>query len=146
MDASPVAVIAPTPVGGGEVRAPQQVADPPPKRRRLSVKGSAPSLLPPPPPPPPAVLPVLPPLSPLWNDVGEATFEDASHRRRYRLIYNRFQAWWFRSSPVWVDVDDCRCTKELWNLGRKDYDSLSQRQKNLIIRHFLHRTGAPRWI
>ena len=31
-------------------------------------------------------------------------------------------------------------------MGRQDYDSLSQRQKNLILRHFLHRTGAPRWV
>ena len=31
-------------------------------------------------------------------------------------------------------------------MGRKDYDSLSQRQKNLILRHFLHRAGAPRWV
>ena len=31
-------------------------------------------------------------------------------------------------------------------MGRQDYDSLSQRQKNWILRHFLHRTGAPRWV
>ena len=31
-------------------------------------------------------------------------------------------------------------------MGRKDYDSLSQRQKNLILRYFLHRTDAPYWI
>lgn len=31
-------------------------------------------------------------------------------------------------------------------MGRADYDSLSQRQKNLILRHFLHRTGSPRWV
>ena len=31
-------------------------------------------------------------------------------------------------------------------LGRKDYDGLSRRQRNSIVRHFLHITGAPPWI
>ena len=125
---------------------PQQVVEAQPKRRRLSVKGSAPSLLPPPPSLPSALLPLLPPLPPLWNNVCEATFEEGCHRKRYRSIYNKFQWWWFYGSPVWEDLDECRCTQELWSLGRKDFESLSQRQKNLIIRHFLHRTGAPRWV
>ena len=146
MDASPVAVIASAPVFGSEVQVSPQDANPAPKRRRLSVKGPHPSVLPPPAVPPPVLLPTQPPPSSLWSDVDEVSFEDCAHRRQYRLIYNRFMSWWFRSSPVWVDVETCGCTEELWNLGRKDYQSLSQRQKNLLLRHFLLRTGAPPWV
>ena len=125
---------------------PQQVFDTPPKRRRLSVKGPDRFRFPRSPLSPAAVLPVLPLPQAVWNDFDEASFEDAGHRRRYRLVYNRFKAWWLRSKPHWVDIEECRCTQELWNLGRKDYDGLSQHQKNLILRHFLRRTGAPRWV
>ena len=31
-------------------------------------------------------------------------------------------------------------------MGCKDYCGLSKRQKNLIMRHFLHCTGAPPWV
>ena len=120
MHASSVAVSASTPVGGGEVQVLPQVADSPIKRRRLSVKGAAPSLLPPPPRPPvadspfkhrrlsvkgpaPSLLPPLPrspsPVLPfsiaLWNDQNEGSFGDLTHRHRYRMIYNKFQYWWF---------------------------------------------------
>ena len=114
----------------------EQVADVSPKRRRLNFKGPCAALLPPPPPPPLPVLPVLPEPIPFWNDADEASFEAACHRRRYRLIYNKFQSWWFREEPVWVKIDDCSCTPELWNLGRKEYGTLSKQQKNLIMRYF----------
>ena len=123
-----------------------QVADPAPKRRRLSVKSPNPSIPPPSPSPPPVVLPTRPSLPPLWVGVDEATFEESTHRRQYRLIYNRFMSWWLKSSPDWVVVQGCSCTEELWNLGRKDYQSLSQRQKNILLRHFLHRSSAPAWV
>ena len=124
----------------GKQRVSQQVADSPSKSRRLSVKQSAPSLYPPPPP-----LVVLPLGTSLWNGLDEATFQDLTHRRRYRLIYNKFDWWWFCGDPVWVERDNSHCTEELWNLGRKDYVSLSKRQKHLIMQHFLHCTGAPPW-
>ena len=31
-------------------------------------------------------------------------------------------------------------------MGRKDYGSLSKWLQNLIVRHFLHCTGAPPWV
>ena len=136
MIASGVAAIASIVVGGGEVQVAEQVADVSPKRRRLSAKGPCAALPPPPPPPPPPVLPVLPEPIPLWNDADEASFEAVSHRRRYRVIYNKFQNWWFREEPVWVSIDDCPCTQELWNLGRQDYGALSKQQKNLLMRFF----------
>ena len=141
-----MAAMGSAPVMGSEVQVSPQVASPAQKRRRLSVKSPRPAIHPPSPSPPPILLPTEPSPSPLWNDVDQATFEDSQHRRQYRLIYNRFMSWWFRSSPVWVDVNACRCTEELWNLGRQDYKSLSQRQKNSLLRYFLYRTGAPQWV
>ena len=123
--------------------APQQVADPPSMRRRLSVKQSVPTLSPPPPLP---LAVVLPTSTSLWRDLDEATWEDLTHRRRYRLVYNKFDHWWLGSDPVWVGGDEDHCTEELWNLGCKDYWGLSKPQKNSIVRHFLHCTGAPSWI
>ena len=38
------------------------------------------------------------------------------------------------------------CTEELWALGRQDLTSLSRRQKNRIVRHFLLAAHAPSWI
>ena len=147
MDVSCVAVADSSCVGGGEVWVPQQVADSPPKRGRLSVKGPIPSVF------------YCRLRLPFFTPAGTATLPlcgmmsmklflkmHACHRRRYRLVYNRFQFWWHRSDLVWEDVEDCPCTRELWDLGRKEYDSLSQRQKNLLLRNFLHRAGAPRWV
>ena len=47
---------------------------------------------------------------------------------------------------MWVSIDDCPCTEELWNLGRQDYGALSKQQKNLLMRYFLLRTSAPVWV
>ena len=61
------------------------------------------------------------------------------------MIYDKFATWWFCGHAVWVQRNDSRCTEELWNLGRKDYGSLSKWQKNLIMQHFLLCTGVPPW-
>ena len=168
----PVAVAVAISAGGGVARVPvPRLPDPSSKRRRLSVKGPAPSLYPPLPQPPvadpvirlrrlrikgpaPFLLPrppqspaaVLPLSTSLWKDQNEVTFEFLPHRRKYRWIYNKFQYWFFDSGTVWAGLNDSGCTEELWKLGLKDFGSLSKRQKNIIMRHFLHCTGAPRWV
>ena len=76
-----------------------QVADSPSKRRRLNVKQSVQFLYPPPSLSPVVVLPLG---TSLWKDLDEATFEDLTHRRRYRMIYDKFATWWFCGHAVWV--------------------------------------------
>ena len=96
MDIRAAAQTAPTTVGRGYlVLVPLQAAGSPPKRRRLSVKVSVPSVLPPPPPPVPAILPSVDLPPPLWKDITEASFEEACLQRKYRVVYNRFQALFF---------------------------------------------------
>ena len=112
--------------------APPHVAHPPSARRRLSVKQSVPSMCSPMPVPPAAVLPLS---TSIWSDLDAAAFEDLAHRRRYRMVYNKFE-WCFSSDPVCVECDDLYCTEELWRLGRKDYRSLGKQRKKSIMRHF----------
>ena len=147
MDIRLAAVSSPAMVGEEDLGlVPSPAASCPPKRRRLSAKISVPSVFPFPPPPPPAILPLaaLPP--PLWEDITETSFEVACHRRKYRVVYNRFQNWYFRGCHLWVELPHCSCTQEIWNLARKDYSCLSQQQKNLFLRYFLRRTEAPQWV
>ena len=146
MDAMFVAPIAPPPVAGSEVQVPTQVNTPSPKRRRHGVKGPDPNLTPPAPAPPPPVLPTHPETGTIWHDVDEVSFENQAHRRKYRVVYNRFMSWWFRSRPVWEKVAGHPCSEELFNLGREDFQSLSTQQKNTLLRYMLHRTGAPSWV
>ena len=119
-----------------------QAAAPAAKRRRLTAKGPAPQFGPPAPPSPGRHLPVC---TSLWNDLDEATFEKFEHRRKYRVIHNKF-SWWFPKQVKWTGLQDSNCTEELWQLARKDFHTLSKRQKNTIMRHFLMCSRAPPWI
>ena len=67
-------------------------AAPPVKRRRLTVKGPATAMYPVQPRPPAFVLPLF---NFIWNGYDNASFEDLPHRRQYRLIYNKFDNWFF---------------------------------------------------
>ena len=167
MDVIPVVVPAPIPADGAGDQVIPQVGDASIKRRRLSAKVAVPSLPPPPPRPPivappirhrrlrekgpaPLLLPppprpaaaVLPLNSELWNDISAEVFRDLTHRRKYRMIYNKFDYWFFGGAG-WVGGFNGCCSQELWNLGQSDYGSLSKHQKNCLIRHFLHFTNAP---
>ena len=96
MDIRSAAQTAPTTVGGEDlVLVPLQVSGSLPKGPRLNVKVSVPSVRPPPPPPVPAIIPSVDLHPPLWQGITEASFEEACHQRKYRVVYNRFQAWFF---------------------------------------------------
>ena len=41
--------------------------------------------------------------------VDEVSFANQMHRRKYRVVYNRFMSWWFRSHPVWEEVAGHPC-------------------------------------
>ena len=165
-----VAVSVQSPAVGGEVQVPLQVADHSIKRRRLSVKGPALSLDPPPPRPPvadpsirhrrlmvkgpaPFLFPRPPPLPtavlPLSTSMvtaqDEATFDDLTHRRKYRLVYNKFSYCFLQWSSLGRGHRFLQHAGAI-QLALKDFQSLSKRQKNLILQHFLHWAGAPPWI
>ena len=98
--------------------APQQLASPLVRRRRLSAKQPVPSLCPPPSSPSIAILPVDPHA---WGDLGRDTFEEYTHRKRYRTIYNKFGYWWWRTEPKYVGHEESSVAEELWKLGRMGF-------------------------
>ena len=57
------------------------------------------------------------------------------HRRKYRVVLNKFM-WWFKGSPAVQFDDESYCSVELWQLALKDYNNLNRRQKNQVLRHF----------
>ena len=162
MHATPVAVSASNPVGEGEDQVLPQVADSSIKRRLLSVKGTTSSLHPPPikarrlsvkgpapfllPPLPSSMAAVLPSERLLWNDVDETTFVSTTHRRRYRLVYNKYHSLLRYCRSVWVKSDEFCSMDELSTLGSKKSFNLKRRQKIFFMRHFLQSTGAPPWV
>ena len=78
----------------------------------------------------------------VWNDIHECPFEDLAHRRKYRLIYNKFK-WWKTRKPVLQLDDNSCCSEELWQLGCKDSTRLSRRERCQLVRFFLDSTSAP---
>ena len=89
---------------------------------------------------------VLPLSTSIWTDQDEDTFDDLEHRKKYRWVHNKFSHWFFIGDPVWVEGTDLCCSKELFKFALKDFHGLSKRQKNLVMRHFLHWSNAPPWI
>ena len=123
--------------------APQQLAEPVAKRRRLSEKQPVPALLALPPLPAVAVLPVDPNA---WGDLSRDAFDEYSHRKQYRTVYNKFGYWWWRTNPKYVQHEHYSVTEKLWMLAKRDFGSLSKQQTNALMRHFLFVAAAPDWI
>ena len=123
--------------------APQQLAVPGTKRRRLSEKQPVPALLAPP------LLPTVadhPDDLDAWGDLSRNTFDEYSHRKQYRTIYNKFGYWWWRSGSTYVQHEQSSVSLELWKFAKRDFGSLSKRQKNALVRHFLLVADAPFWV
>ena len=70
-----------------------------------------------------------------------------SHRKQDRIIYNKVSYWWWwRIEPTYVQYEQSSVTEELWKLARRDFGSLSKRQKNALVRYFLLVVAAPEWV
>ena len=108
----------------------QQLAEPVAKRRRLSEKQPVPALLAFPSLPAVAVLPVDPNL---WGDLSRDAFDEYSHRKQYRIIYNKFGYWWWRTEPTYVQHEQSSVTEELWKLARREFGSLSFGPASLFL-------------
>ena len=81
----------------------------------------------------------------LWQGIVQQTFSEALQRRKYRLVYDRFEHW-FACRPTVQFPDGCVCSHELWQLAVKDWSTLSKLQKNQVLHHFIMITEAPVFI
>ena len=75
----------------------------------------------------------------LWNGCHNVAFEDLSHRCRYGINYNKFD---IHTVPTCWGHFQFYLSEELCRLGRKDLCSFTKQQMNLILWHFLYRTGS----
>ena len=109
-----------------------------PKRRRLQSKQPCLAVTP----PKQAAVKIY---GSLWSNVTASHFEASDRRRKYKIVYNKFE-FWFASDPACTFREDAWCSQELWNLARSDYQILTKPQKSLVLRFFLDETSCPDFV
>ena len=82
---------------------------------------------------------------PLWRCITAAEFAGLDIRRKYKLVYSKYDTWWM-SNPVVTFREEGRCSRELWNLARADYQMLTRPQKSLVLLFFLEQSRAPDFV